>query len=216
VKKDRKAGGTMRKRMTYANVAATLALVFSMSGGALAAKHYLIESTKQISPKVLKKLHGATGHRGTTGPAGSAGATGATGKDGAPGKEGPRGPSAGFQAFADQSVVISTSLTHMGQLAVPAGSYLVTAKLVVTDGSTTASDVRCLLTNDETQDSDSSNATVGSFGSAPGSETITLQSTATLSAPAIWQVRCGATPEVGGEELKIQAIQIASSSNKPA
>jgi hypothetical protein len=29
----------MRKRITYANVAATLALVFSMSGGALAATH---------------------------------------------------------------------------------------------------------------------------------------------------------------------------------
>jgi hypothetical protein len=46
----------MRRHLTYANVAATLALVFSMSGGALAAKHYLIDSTKQISPKVLKSL----------------------------------------------------------------------------------------------------------------------------------------------------------------
>jgi hypothetical protein len=46
----------MRRRLTYANVAATLALVFSMSGGALAASHYLIKSTKQISPKVLKSF----------------------------------------------------------------------------------------------------------------------------------------------------------------
>lgn len=46
----------MRHRLSYANVAATLALVFSMSGGALAATHYLINSTKQINPKVLKKL----------------------------------------------------------------------------------------------------------------------------------------------------------------
>src|SRR5438876_8031642 len=45
-----------RMRLTYANVAATLALVFSMTGGALAAKHYLINSTSQINPKVLKKL----------------------------------------------------------------------------------------------------------------------------------------------------------------
>jgi hypothetical protein len=50
-----------QKRITYANVAATLALVFSMSGGALAATHYLINSTKQISPKVLKKLKGPRG-----------------------------------------------------------------------------------------------------------------------------------------------------------
>jgi hypothetical protein len=44
------------KRFSYANVVATLALVLAMSGGALAASHYLITSTKQISPRVLKKL----------------------------------------------------------------------------------------------------------------------------------------------------------------
>jgi hypothetical protein len=72
----------MRKRITYANVVATLALVFAMSGGALAAKHYLINSTKQINPKVLKTLKGK---------AGATGNTGATGKEGAPGKEGKEG-----------------------------------------------------------------------------------------------------------------------------
>jgi hypothetical protein len=45
-----------RIRFTYANVVATLALVLAMSGGALAASHYLITSTRQISPRVLKKL----------------------------------------------------------------------------------------------------------------------------------------------------------------
>ena len=64
----------MRRRFTYANVAATLALVFAMSGGAVAASHYLINSTKQINPKVLRTLRGA---RGATGATGSSGATGA-------------------------------------------------------------------------------------------------------------------------------------------
>ena len=81
----------MRRRLTYANVAATLALVFAMSGGALAANHYLIESTKQVSPKVLKKLRGATGKTGAAGVAGATGAAGAPGKEGAPGKQGPTG-----------------------------------------------------------------------------------------------------------------------------
>ena len=64
--------------MTYANVAATLALVFAMSGGALAASHYLITSTSQISPKVLKELKkaGASGATGPRAPQGPAGATG--------------------------------------------------------------------------------------------------------------------------------------------
>ena len=57
----------MRRRLSYANVTATLALVFAMSGGAMAANHYLITSTKQINPKVLKKLTGKTGKTGATG-----------------------------------------------------------------------------------------------------------------------------------------------------
>ena len=81
----------MRKRLSYANVTATLALVFAMSGGAMAANHYLITSTKQINPKVLKKLTGKagkTGANGATGPAGSTGPAGPQGKEGSPGKEG--------------------------------------------------------------------------------------------------------------------------------
>ena len=86
-------------KFTYANVAATLALVFSMSGGALAASHYLINSKKQINPKVLKALEGAkgpkgvTGGGGPTGPTGSVGATGGTGPEGKPGHDGTKGGS---------------------------------------------------------------------------------------------------------------------------
>jgi hypothetical protein len=75
----------MRRRLTYANVAATLALVFSMTGGAIAANHYLINSTKQINPKVLKKLKGKTGATGKAGVNGAAGAAGAAGAPGTPG-----------------------------------------------------------------------------------------------------------------------------------
>jgi hypothetical protein len=79
-------GGKMRRRLTYANVVATLALVFSMSGGALAANHYLISSTKQISPKVLKKLKGNRGPTGLTGPQGKEGTPGKNGDEGKEGK----------------------------------------------------------------------------------------------------------------------------------
>jgi hypothetical protein len=79
----------MRRHITYANVAATLALVFAMSGGAMAANHYLISSTKQISPKVMHTLKGTTGPAGIQGPTGREGPTGSAGKEGptgAPGK----------------------------------------------------------------------------------------------------------------------------------
>jgi hypothetical protein len=69
----------MRRRISYANVTATPALVLSMSGGALAAKHYLVNSTRQISPKVLKQLRGNNGKTGPVGPQGPTGPKGETG-----------------------------------------------------------------------------------------------------------------------------------------
>ena len=85
-----------RRHLSYANVVATLALVFAMSGGALAASHYLINSTRQINPRVLRKLKGNRGPQGPTGvpgisiqgPAGTDGAKGARGETGHEGPEG--------------------------------------------------------------------------------------------------------------------------------
>jgi hypothetical protein len=74
----------IRKHLSYANVVATLALVFAMSGGALAAKHYLVNSTTQINPKVLKKLKGNRGAQGPLGLAGPRGPQGLQGPTGTP------------------------------------------------------------------------------------------------------------------------------------
>jgi hypothetical protein len=78
----------VRRRLNYANVTATLALFFALSGGALAAKHYLVNSTKQISPKVLKALQGKAGAAGAQGKEGPIGKEGPAGKEGSKGKEG--------------------------------------------------------------------------------------------------------------------------------
>jgi hypothetical protein len=88
---------SIRRHLSYANIVATLALVFAMSGSALAAKHYLINSTKQINPKVLKKLKGNVGKTGAKGLAGTPGATGSPGPEGHVGGTGPAGEA---QAFA--------------------------------------------------------------------------------------------------------------------
>jgi hypothetical protein len=90
----------LRRRFTYSNVVATLALVFAMSGGALAASKFLITSTKQIKPSVLASLkgkagkagaNGAPGPAGPAGPAGGVGPAGPAGTPGAPGEPGPEG-----------------------------------------------------------------------------------------------------------------------------
>jgi hypothetical protein len=95
----------IRKRLhlTPSMAIATLALVFAMTGGAYAASKYVITSTKQIKPSVLKSLQGKAGKTGANGaagangavgpqgPAGPAGAAGAKGENGAAGEAGAKG-----------------------------------------------------------------------------------------------------------------------------
>ncbi len=95
----------LRAHLSYANVAATLALLLAMGGGALAATHYLISSTSQISPRVLSQLRGRRGPAGTRGKTGKTGRRGPPGAPGGPrgkrGREGPPGPPGptGFQGL---------------------------------------------------------------------------------------------------------------------
>jgi len=131
----------MRRSITYANVTATLALVFSMSGGALAARHYLINSTKQINPKVLKKL------RGRTGPAGPPGKEGAKGKEGQQGEGGARGPSDVYEEELESEsaeVAGNTKLT-LTLPNLPAGSYAISAKASLVPTQAIESGAECAL-----------------------------------------------------------------------
>jgi uncharacterized membrane protein len=59
----------MSKHISYANITATVALVFAMTGTGFAASHYIITSTSQIKQSVLAKLHGkAAATRATSWP----------------------------------------------------------------------------------------------------------------------------------------------------
>ncbi len=83
--------GLLRGRVTFANVVAVFALVFAMGGGAYAATRYVITSTRQIKPSVLKQLQG----KGVAGPAGPAGPAGSVGVAGGPGPAGLAGAAGG-------------------------------------------------------------------------------------------------------------------------
>ncbi len=88
---------TLRKhvRVSPAGTIATLALILAMSGGAYAASKYVITTTKQIKPSVLKSLQGKTGPAGAPGSAGPAGAQGAQGPAGPAGPQGTQGTQGG-------------------------------------------------------------------------------------------------------------------------
>jgi hypothetical protein len=76
-------------RPSPAVLIASLALFVALGGSAVAARHFLITSTRQIKPSVLHALRGAAGARGPSGPAGAQGAPGPAGPQGPAGPAGP-------------------------------------------------------------------------------------------------------------------------------
>jgi hypothetical protein len=80
------------RKPSPAIVIASTALLVALGGTAIAAHHYLITSTSQIKPSVLKSLRGKAGPAGLQGPAGIHGLAGPGGAAGTRGPEGARGP----------------------------------------------------------------------------------------------------------------------------
>jgi hypothetical protein len=74
------------RRPSPAAVLAGLALFVALGGTAVAAHRFLITSTRQIKPSVLRALRGAPGRDGPRGPAGPLGPSGPQGP------QGPAGP----------------------------------------------------------------------------------------------------------------------------
>jgi hypothetical protein len=77
------------RKPSPAAVVAIVALFVALGGTAVAAHRFLITSTRQIKPSVLRELKGAGARRG---PAGATGPQGASGPQGPQGAEGPPGP----------------------------------------------------------------------------------------------------------------------------
>lgn len=80
------------RKLTPSMAVALIALFFALTGGAVAAKHYVITSPTQIKPSVMVKLKGNAGPRGAQGAHGERGPSGDIGPTGPPGPKGDQGP----------------------------------------------------------------------------------------------------------------------------
>jgi hypothetical protein len=124
------------------NLVAWLALFAALGGTSLAATHYVITSTKQIKPSVLRQLKGNAGLGGTNGPPGAKGEPGSNGPPGAKGEPGSRGepgptgvegepgPSHVYSAKVAAAPIHLSPGATVATLALPAGSYSINAKLL--------------------------------------------------------------------------------------
>ena len=200
-----------RIRFTYANVVATLALVLALSGGAIAATHYLITSTHQISPRVLRALRGRQGPPGQQGPTGQSG----------------QGPA--FAVYNDSGYSTTTPSDNdshsIATLTIPqAGSYVVSAKTVATVlgfGTTNQALAECVLTAhtggaSTGDDSDRSFSYLGSIGDQ---QVLTLEVSHQFSGPGTVNLSCDQNGLFSGgtdlrfDRAKIIATQVSSLSN---
>lgn len=89
------------KRLSPSMAVALAALFISLGGTGLAASHYLLTSTKQIKPSVLRSLRGREGPEGPQGPGGNTGAVGPSGPRGPEGFRGAPGPIGGEASLTE-------------------------------------------------------------------------------------------------------------------
>lgn len=143
--------GAIKTRLTFANVVACIALFVALGGVSYAAFKLPKNSvgSQQIRKEAVnsaKVKNGSlkaadfepdqvpAGPRGATGAAGPKGEKGDAGPQGPKGDTGARGPSDTYYAFNNDNGTNSKTLT----LAVPAGSYAVSASMYAVNQSTAA------------------------------------------------------------------------------
>jgi hypothetical protein len=150
----------LRRHLTYANVAATLALFLALGGAAYAATQLPKNSvgTKQlrngavtaakINKKTRRQLQGSRGPAGPQGPQGKTGRQGPKGAAGAKGAQGPTGKTGedgtgpAYEVFGAMRPIEASATTVLSQT-LSGGQYVLSVDVAVESSVPTA--VTCVL-----------------------------------------------------------------------
>ncbi|HEX2072010.1 MAG TPA: collagen-like protein [Thermoleophilaceae bacterium] len=166
-------------------------------------------TTNDIKRKTVASLRGKTGPAGATGPAGPTGPAGATGATGA------RGPSDGF-FFRGTNILnfVTNTDQTVATMALPAGSFILTAKVVVNNNEGAVRQYGCSLELGGTvidNFHDALELDVTGSGAADDRDVVALTSGGTLAAPGNATVVCRTNSASGNWLARtITAVQVAT------
>jgi hypothetical protein len=216
--------GLLRRHLTYANIAASLALFLALGGAAYAATQLPKNSvgTNQIrkeavtAGKIAKKTRnqlrgergpagpaGATGKTGKTGAKGATGATGARGAQGNTGAPGADGTGPAFEVFTAVKSIEAGGSTIVSQN-LGAGAYVITANVVVESGAETS--VTCTLNGGA-----GGGEAVG-FVAPNKPETLTVSQVRGLGGAGTATLSCAAPGGAASKSANLIATQVKSAS----
>jgi hypothetical protein len=191
------------RRPSPTTIIAVLALFFALGGTAIAAHHYLIRSTKQIKPSVVRKLRGRAGINGKNGNNGKNGTNGAPGAAGAANGYTDQNPRAG------EYIVLEGTPWVVSVLSLPAGKYIVQADVHLEQSSAPGARVTCDLAGTNTPDE--SVADIGEGGGQVKHADLALSAPLTLTSAGAVLVEC--TPATVGKVAAgatMTAVQVSN------
>jgi hypothetical protein len=135
---------------------------------------------------------------------GARGPAGPRGKQGAQGKPGANGVTHGYVAVKSDAIeLVSSDLSAIVQVSLPAGSYIVSAKTVASSANGGATGVGCVLRDSSTEQIDAADAAIA----AAGSETLALAGAVTSTSAVTVTLDCGGTG-VNVADSVLTAIQV--------
>lgn len=207
----RYAARTLRGRLSYANVVASLALFIALGGTSYAVIKLPRNSvgSREVKNGSLQRIDLASGAQGR----GVRGARGPEGPTGAPGAAGARGPSDIVSAHRENIPMASTGSAKTVDVVtvnVPAGAWWVIGSVSGVVEGVSAVTFRCGLSFGATPGASGADAVLGSGADATRAAGLTLQEGRVLDGPTAIRLRCGPEGDIPGAIARADFAQLTA------